>query len=205
MNKAELKEAVCKAIDARYADIEKVAMDIFAEPELGFKEKKTSAKVKAVFDSLGMNYTDGWGITGVKARMQGRNSRRTVALLGELDAIICRDHPNCDPVTGAAHCCGHNVQIANLVAVAMAFKDAGIMKELDGDVVFFAVPAELKLITATAFVKKVNCVIWAAKRKSLPRAVLTTSTCPCKCTWIRRTIPMANSKWAPAAMALSVN
>ena len=30
MNKAELKEAVCKAIDARYADIEKVAMDIFA-------------------------------------------------------------------------------------------------------------------------------------------------------------------------------
>ena len=76
MNKAELKEAVCKAIDARYADIEKVAMDIFAEPELGFKEKKTSAKVKAVFDSLGMNYTDGWGITGVKARMQGRNSRR---------------------------------------------------------------------------------------------------------------------------------
>ena len=55
MNKAELKEAVCKAIDARYADIEKVAMDIFAEPELGFKEKKTSAKVKAVFDSLGMN------------------------------------------------------------------------------------------------------------------------------------------------------
>ena len=142
MNKAELKEAVCKAIDARYADIEKVAMDIFAEPELGFKEKKTSAKVKAVFDSLGMNYTDGWGITGVKARMQGRNSRRTVALLGELDAIICRDHPNCDPVTGAAHCCGHNVQIANLVAVAMAFKDAGIMKELDGDVVFFAVPAE---------------------------------------------------------------
>ena len=142
MNKAELKEAVCKAIDARYADIEKVAMDIFAEPELGFKEKKTSAKVKAVFDSLGMNYTDGWGITGVKARMQGRNSRRTVALLGELDAIICRDHPNCDPVTGAAHCCGHNVQIANLVAVAMAFIDAGIMKELDGDVVFFAVPAE---------------------------------------------------------------
>lgn len=142
MNKAKLKEAVCKAIDARYADIEKVAMDIFAEPELGFKEKKTSAKVKAVFDSLGMNYTDGWGITGVKARMQGRNSRRTVALLGELDAIICRDHPNCDPVTGAAHCCGHNVQIANLVAVAMAFKDAGIMKELDGDVVFFAVPAE---------------------------------------------------------------
>ena len=45
MNKAQLKELVCQAIDARYDDIEKVAMDIFAEPELGFKEQKTSAKV----------------------------------------------------------------------------------------------------------------------------------------------------------------
>ena len=142
MNKAQLKEAVCKAIDARFEDVEKLAMDIFAEPELGFKEQKTSAKVKAAFDALGLTHTDGWGITGVKARVKGKKSRKTVALLGELDAIVCRDHPNADPVTGAAHCCGHNVQIGNLLAVAMAFKDADIMKYLDGDVVFFAVPAE---------------------------------------------------------------
>ena len=142
MNKAQLKEAVCKAIDARFEDVEKLAMDIFAEPELGFKEQKTSAKVKAAFDALGLAHTDGWGITGVKARVKGKKSRKTVALLGELDAIVCRDHPNADPVTGAAHCCGHNVQIGNLLAVAMAFKDADILKYLDGDVVFFAVPAE---------------------------------------------------------------
>ena len=142
MNKAQLKEAVCRAIDERFTDIDQISTDIFAEPELGFKEQKTSAKVKAAFDKLGLEYTDGWGITGVKARMKGRNSKKTVALLGELDAIICRDHPNADPVTGAAHCCGHNVQIGNLMAVAMAFKDAGVMLHLDGDVVFFAVPAE---------------------------------------------------------------
>lgn len=142
MNKAQLKEAVCKAIDDHFEDVEKLAMDIFAEPELGFKEQKTSAKVKAAFDALGLAHTDGWGITGVKARVKGKKSRKTVALLGELDAIVCRDHPNADPVTGAAHCCGHNVQIGNLLAVAMAFKDADIMKYLDGDVVFFAVPAE---------------------------------------------------------------
>ena len=51
MNKAQLKEAVCKAIDARFEDVEKLAMDIFAEPELGFKEQKTSAKVKAAFEA----------------------------------------------------------------------------------------------------------------------------------------------------------
>ena len=201
MNKAELKEAVCKAIDARYADIEKVAVDIFAEPELGFKEKKTSTKVKAVFDSLGMNYTDGWGITGVKARMQGRNSRRTVALLGELDAIICRDHPNCDPVTGAAHCCGHNVQIANLVAVAMAFKDADIMKELDGDVVFFAVPAEeyVEIDYRNSLREKGQLRYLGGKAQIIAEGGFDD---------IDMAMQMhveANSKWAPAAMALSVN
>ena len=65
-----------------------------------------------------------------------------VELLGELDAIICRDHPHADPKTGAAHCCGHHVQLANMLAVGMAFKDAGIMDELDGDLMLFAVPAE---------------------------------------------------------------
>ena len=142
MNKAQLKEAVCQAIESRFDDINRLSEDIFAEPELGFKEQKTSAKVKAAFEKLGLSYTDGWGITGVKARVKGSKNKKTVALLGELDAIVCRDHPNSDPVTGAAHCCGHNVQIANLLAVAMAFKDADIMKYLDGDVVFFAVPAE---------------------------------------------------------------
>lgn len=142
MDKAQLKQRVCEAIKARRADIEALAAAIAAEPELGFKEQKTSQKVKAAFDALGLEYTDGWGITGVKARMKGQKSLRTVALLGELDAIVCRDHPQADAQTGAAHCCGHNVQIANMMAVAMAFKDAGIMDELDGDVVFFAVPAE---------------------------------------------------------------
>lgn len=142
MDKAQLKARVAEALRARRADIERIAQSVFAEPELGFKEVKTSAKVRALFDELGLEYSEGWGITGVKARMKGRESKRTVAMLGELDAIVCRGHQASDPVTGAAHCCGHNVQIANLAAVAMALKDAGAMQHLGGDVVLFAVPAE---------------------------------------------------------------
>lgn len=143
MDKNALKQKVCQAVRARRADIERLAEAIYAEPELGFKEEKTSQKVKAAFRDLGIAYSDGWAVTGVKARMTGgRGSKKTVALLGELDAIVCRAHPGADKATGAAHCCGHNVQIANLLGVAMAFKDAGVMEELAGDVVFFAVPAE---------------------------------------------------------------
>lgn len=142
MTKEELKAALCAAIEKRLEDIRAIGLSIAEEPELGYKEVKTSAKVQEAFDRLGIAYETGFGVTGVKARLAGAGHRRTVALLGELDAIVCREHPMSDPVTGAAHCCGHNVQIANLVAVAMAVKDVGAMKYLGGDLVLFAVPAE---------------------------------------------------------------
>lgn len=142
MTKEELKAALCAAIEKRLEHIRAIGMSIAEEPELGYKEVKTSAKVQEAFDRLGIAYETGFGVTGVKARLAGAGHRRTVALLGELDAIVCREHPMSDPVTGAAHCCGHNVQIANLVAVAMAVKDVDAMKYLGGDLVLFAVPAE---------------------------------------------------------------
>lgn len=140
MDKATIKQKVCKAIAAHRADIEAIANAIFAEPELGFKEVKTAKKVQDALAKLGLEFTTEHGLTGVKARMKGRTSKRTIAMLAELDAIVCRNHKNADPVTGAAHCCGHNIQIANMIAVAYGLRE--VMDELDGDVVLFAVPAE---------------------------------------------------------------
>lgn len=142
MTKEELKKKVCDAIDKRAEDIMSFGTSVFDEPELGYKETKTSAKVQEAMDKLGIPYTTGWAITGVKGRLKGKNSKRTVAVMGELDSIVCRRHPSADPVTGAAHCCGHFIQISDMLGVAMALKDAGAMDYLGGDVVFFAVPSE---------------------------------------------------------------
>lgn len=142
MTKEELKQKVCDAIDKRAEDIMSFGTSVFNEPELGYKEMKTSAKVQEAMDKLGIPYTTGWGITGVKGRLTGKHSKRTVAVMGELDSIVCRRHPSADPVTGAAHCCGHFIQISDMLGVAMALKDAGAMDYLGGDVVFFAVPSE---------------------------------------------------------------
>ncbi len=142
MTKEELKQKVCDAIDKRAEDIMSFGTSVFNKPELGYKETKTSAKVQEAMDKLGIPYTTGWGITGVKGRLTGKHSKRTVAVMGELDSIVCRRHPSADPVTGAAHCCGHFIQISDMLGVAMALKDAGAMDYLGGDVVFFAVPSE---------------------------------------------------------------
>ena len=56
-------------------------------------------------------------------------------MVGELDAILCPRHPRADDLTGAAHCCGHNVQITNMFAVAMGLQ--GVMDELAGDCLLY--------------------------------------------------------------------
>ena len=142
MTREELKRKVCEAIAARKDDIIALGESIFNEPELGYKETKTAGKVERVFTELGIPFDSGLALTGVKGRMKGRQSKYSVAVIGELDAVVCPDHPNADPISGAAHCCGHNVQIAAMAAVGMGLKDAGAMEYLAGDVVLFAVPAE---------------------------------------------------------------
>ena len=142
LTKEEVKQRVCDAIIAGQDRLRTLASAIMDEPELGYKEHKTSQKVQDMFTELGIPFTTGHAITGVKGRLQGGKSKKTVAMIGELDAIVCHRHPKADPLTGAAHCCGHNVQIANLFAVAMGLQAEGVMEALGGDVVLFAVPAE---------------------------------------------------------------
>jgi len=63
-------------------------------------------------------------------------------VLGELDSIICPEHPDADPETGAVHSCGHNAQCAALLGVAAALKEPGIVERLSGRIRLCAVPAE---------------------------------------------------------------
>ena len=80
MTKEEVKQRVCKAIVAAQPRLREIAESIMAEPELGYKEVKTSKKVRDMFDELGIPYTTEHALTGVKGRMKGRDSKYTVAM-----------------------------------------------------------------------------------------------------------------------------
>lgn len=142
MNKEELKEKVCRAIDEAADIIEKLAADIEREPELGYKEEKTAQKVAAYMRSLGVEPAEHLALTGVKSRVKGKAAGPSIAVLGELDGIVCMDSPKADPQTGATHACGHNLQIACLLAAMTGIVKSKVMDELSGDAVFMAVPAE---------------------------------------------------------------
>lgn len=96
----------------------------------------------AFLRELGLEPQTGLAINGVKARAKGGKVGPTAAVLGELDAVGCPDSCKADPLTGAAHACGHNLQIATMLATACGIMKSGVMSELAGDAVFFAVPAE---------------------------------------------------------------
>ena len=140
MNKEELKELVCKTVDENAERIIEIGERILAKPEMGYREFETSKLIKEEFERLGIPYRDKLAITGVKANLAGKAHEARVAVIGEMDAVLCSNHPTADMVTGAAHACGHNAQIAAMLGAAIGLSKIG--GELDGDVCFFAVPAE---------------------------------------------------------------
>ena len=142
VSKQELKRRACEAIDKNRDKIVALGDSIFSEPELGYKEFKTSEKIKKAFDEMGYKYQDGVAITGVVAPLKGKESKIRVAVMGEMDAVVAPGHRCANKETGAAHSCGHNCMCAGLVGVGYAFAGTGIMEELSGDVVLMAVPAE---------------------------------------------------------------
>lgn len=142
MSVEELKRKVRKAIRKRARDIVRVGDEIFKHPELGFKEFDTSRLVQRTFKGLGLRYESEVAITGVIANLEGAAKGPTISVMGELDSVLCYNHPYADKMTGAVHACGHNAQTAAMLGVAMGFIDAKIMRELPGTVSFMAVPAE---------------------------------------------------------------
>lgn len=143
MDKQEMKARVCAAVDAYAAKIEALAASIADEPEPGYREYKTAAKVADFMRSeLGIEPQTGLAINGVKGRVKGGRPGPTAAVLGELDAISCPDAAKADPMTGVSHQCGHNLQIATMLGAACGIVKSGILAELAGDCVFFGVPAE---------------------------------------------------------------
>lgn len=139
MEKQELKKLACSVIDTRADELIAFGEDIFQHPELGFKEYRTSEKIRQAFTQLGAVEITSCGITGIKAWLS-KGDGPAIALLGELDAVISPQHPMADPTTGAAHACGHNAQLAALLGAAWGL--SAVSKYLHGKVCLIATPAE---------------------------------------------------------------
>lgn len=133
---------IVQLIDRHQQEIIDFATDIWHNAELGFKETRTAMKFSEFLKKMGLETQENLALTGVKGVLHTGKKGPSICLMGELDALPMPSHKDANPKTGAAHCCGHNAQLAGVMGAAFALCSSVVAKELCGDIVFFGVPAE---------------------------------------------------------------
>lgn len=131
-----------KAVEKNRELILKAHEYIWANPETGYKEVKTSKYLEDAFENLGYELVKAGNIPGFYTVLDTGRQGPEVLVLGELDSLMCTEHPDADPKTGAVHCCGHSAQASALLGLAAALKEPGILDEMSGRIRLCAVPAE---------------------------------------------------------------
>ena len=122
--------------------IENAEAWLWKHPETGFREWKSHEYLKNEFEKLGYTLREAGNIPGFTADIDTGRPGPRILVLGELDSLICIDHPDADPETHAVHSCGHHAQCAALLGIAAALKEPGILDGLSGSVRLCAIPAE---------------------------------------------------------------
>ncbi len=141
-SKAEVKQAVLQAIAAQQDRLLAIAEYLWCHPETGYREVKTAVYATGVLRELGLSVREGLALTGFRADWDSGRAGPTVAVLGEMDALLLPSHPAADPETGAVHACGHHAHLTTMLGVAMGLLGAIEADELSGRVAFVGTPAE---------------------------------------------------------------
>ena len=137
-----LTDRIRSITSAHAQDLIALGEDVWAHPERGFRELRTSGLVRDRLTELGFDVTEGLAVTGLKAVLDTGRPGPTVAVMGEMDSVVLSSHPAADPETSAVHACGHHAQVAALIGCATALRDSTVMGQLSGRIAFMAVPAE---------------------------------------------------------------
>lgn len=113
--------------------------DIHAHPELGFREKRTAARIVEVLEPLGYRLRTGVGRTGVVAELG--SGAPVVGVRADMDALPIQesnDVPYASQVAGVMHACGHDAHVAMALGAATLLSKC----EFPGRVRFLFQPAE---------------------------------------------------------------
>jgi len=142
LNNSPAKSSAFAAIDEQADALIGISKDIWDHPESGFREHRTAKLTSEFMRSIYLVPLENIAITGVVAKIDTGRPGPHIAVMGELDSLIVPEHRNADPETGAAHVCGHNIQIGNMLAAAVGLSQPKVLEQLSGSISFMAVPAE---------------------------------------------------------------
>ncbi|PYH48085.1 M20 family metallopeptidase [Aspergillus saccharolyticus JOP 1030-1] len=130
---ADVISEATQAIDNASAELRKLSLEIFHNPETAFQETKASKLLSDWLEQRGWTVTPNvYGIeTAFEARFSVREGGRTVCFNAEYDAL-----------PGVGHACGHNLIATSTLASAVAVETVLKSRNLAGTVVVMGTPAE---------------------------------------------------------------
>jgi aminobenzoyl-glutamate utilization protein B len=135
-------------VDTYAPRISEVALKIWASPELGYQETKTTALLQDELRSAGFAIEAGVaGMPTAFVARAGTNDGPVIAILAEMDALPGMSQtadPDRHPIPGqiAGHACGHHLFGTGAVAAAVAIKSWLEATGTKGQIRVYGTPAE---------------------------------------------------------------
>lgn len=119
------------------------------EPELGFQEQRTKARVCRVLRALGLEVHEGVGVVGI---LRSGTGHRTIGLRADMDALPIRERSKHDyrsKTDGIMHACGHDGHMTMLLGAAEILAET---RDFNGTLVFLFQPNEEHGLGAQAMI-----------------------------------------------------
>ena len=113
-------------LSARVGEFIQLRRDIHRHPELAFEEHRTSELVASKLETWGYSVHRGLGSTGVVGTLQRGNSKRSLGLRADMDALPIQEKTGLDWASqspGLMHACGHDGHTAMLLAASQALAE----------------------------------------------------------------------------------
>lgn len=129
MDVATRKTRAAERVDARGPELERLALEIHARPELAFEETFASAALADLVEREGTPVTRAAGGLATAFVAEAGSGRPVIALCAEYDAL-----------PGVGHACGHNLMGTASAGAFLAVRD--VLDGLGGTVRLIGTPAE---------------------------------------------------------------
>lgn len=159
---SDINQTIQKKAKEHYDYMVQTRRYLHKNPEISFKEFDTTEYIIHELKKLGIEAERPLD-TGCVGIIEGQKSDRVVALRADIDALAMDeegDHKKefISERPGAAHCCGHDVHMANLLGTASILSE--MQDEIDGKVLLIFQPGEEtlpgggRMLSETGFLQK---------------------------------------------------
>ncbi len=139
-----MKDQIRALADKHFDEVVKHRKHLHANPELSFKEFKTSKYIQEFLSENNIEFQAGFVETGVVGHIKGKNpDKKVIALRADIDALPILEKNDVDYKSkneGVMHACGHDVHTSSMFGVCKILNE--LKDQFEGTIKIVFQPGE---------------------------------------------------------------